>query len=128
MCVFRFVCLRLVLHISSTSYIVTSGHHLLLVSRVLNTIWSFLTIIHTIFGRFPCGSNLTLSLRSHFFAYVKTQFGDTIKAVQCDNGCEFDNSSARTFFLTHGIHLRMSYPYTSPHTVKPSAPFVLLTM
>jgi len=32
----------------------------------------------------------------------------------CDNGREFDNSNARTFFLTRGTHLRMSCPYTSP--------------
>ena len=51
---------------------------------------------------------------TNFFSYVTTQFGATVKAVQCDNGHEFDNSSARTFFLTHGTHLRMSCPYTSP--------------
>ncbi|RCV32758.1 hypothetical protein SETIT_7G028800v2 [Setaria italica] len=34
------------------------------------------------------------------------QFGATIKAVQCDNGREFDNS--------HGVHFCMSYPYTLP--------------
>ena len=28
----------------------------------------------------------------HFFAWVSTQFGLTVKAVQCDNGREFDNS------------------------------------
>jgi hypothetical protein len=41
-----------------------------------------------------------------------------VKAIQCDNGREFDNSSMRTFFLTHGIHLRMSFPYTSPQNSK----------
>jgi hypothetical protein len=55
----------------------------------------------------------TFPTLTHFFAYVKTQFGITIKDVQCDNGREFDNSSSRTFFLTHGV-LRMSCPYTSP--------------
>ena len=60
----------------------------------------------------------TFSTLSHFFAYVKTQFGDTIKVVQCDNGHEFNNSSACTFFLTHSIHLRMSCPYTSPQNSK----------
>jgi hypothetical protein len=47
-----------------------------------------------------------------FFSYVRTQFTTPIKAVQCDNSREFDNSSARTFFLTHGVVLRMSCPYT----------------
>ncbi|XP_012700662.1 uncharacterized protein LOC101766505 [Setaria italica] len=41
------------------------------------------------------------------------QFGTIVKAVQCDNGREFDNSSARTFFLSHGVLFRMSCPYTS---------------
>jgi len=55
---------------------------------------------------------------TNFFAYVSTQFGATVKEVQCDNGREFDNSSARTFFLTRGMHLRMSCPYTSSQNGK----------
>jgi len=54
----------------------------------------------------------------HFFAYETTQFGSTVKDVQCDNGKEFDNSSSRTFFHTHGMHLRMSCPYTLPQKGK----------
>ena len=59
----------------------------------------------------------TLSLRAksetfttllHFFAWVSTQFGHTIKAVQCDNGREFDNYTSRSFFLSRGVQLRMS--------------------
>jgi hypothetical protein len=42
-----------------------------------------------------------------------TQFGLTIKVVQCDNGREFNNSASRDFFLSHGMQLRMSCPYTS---------------
>jgi hypothetical protein len=49
---------------------------------------------------------------------VRTQFGVTVQGIQCDNGHEFDNSSARTFFLAHGVHLRMSCPYTSPQNGK----------
>jgi len=60
----------------------------------------------------------TYTTLTHFFAHVQTQFGVTVKAVQCDNGKEFDNSSARTFFLTHGVHLRMSCPYTSTQNGK----------
>ena len=55
----------------------------------------------------------TFSVISNFFSHVRTQFDSSIKAVQCDNGREFDHSSARTFFLTHGVILRMSCPYTS---------------
>nr|CAB3464295.1 unnamed protein product [Digitaria exilis] len=35
--------------------------------------------------------------------------GAPVKAVQCDNGKEFDNSSARTFFLTHGASMPPTY-------------------
>jgi hypothetical protein len=56
----------------------------------------------------------TFPTLSHFFAFVSTQFGRTIRSAQCDNGREFDNSSTRTFFLSHGVQLRMSCPYTSP--------------
>jgi len=49
----------------------------------------------------------------HFFAWVSTQFSLTVKVVQCDNGREFDNSTSRAFFLSHGVQLRMSCPYTS---------------
>ena len=60
----------------------------------------------------------TFATISHFFSYVATQFGTTIKCVQSDNGREFDNSSARSFFLTHGVALRMSCPYTSQQNGK----------
>ena len=60
----------------------------------------------------------TFSTLSNFFAYVRTQFGATIQGVQCDNGREFDNLRARSFFLSHGIHLRMSCPYTSAQNGK----------
>jgi hypothetical protein len=60
----------------------------------------------------------TFSTLTQFFAYVSTQFGVTIKSVQCDNGREFDNSSSRTFFATHGVTLRMSCPHTSPQNGK----------
>ena len=48
----------------------------------------------------------------HFFAWVSTQFDLTIKAVQCDNRREFDNSTSHSFFLSRGVQLRMSCPYT----------------
>jgi hypothetical protein len=60
----------------------------------------------------------TFATLSHFFAYVRMQFGTTIKSVQCDNGREFDNSSARTFFLSNVVALRMSCPYTSQQNGK----------
>jgi hypothetical protein len=41
----------------------------------------------------------TLPTLLHFFAWVSTQFGLTIKAVQCENGREFDNSTSRSSSL-----------------------------
>jgi histone deacetylase 1/2 len=55
----------------------------------------------------------TFSVLTHFFSYVRTHFDSSIKVVQCDNGREFDHSSACTSFLTQGAVLRMSCPYTS---------------
>jgi hypothetical protein len=43
----------------------------------------------------------------HFFAWVSTQFSLTVKAVQCDNRREFDNSTSRSFFLSRGVQLRI---------------------
>ena len=60
----------------------------------------------------------TFSTLTHFFSYARTQFGCAIKNVQCDNGREFDNTSARSFFLDHGTLLRMSCPYTSSQNGK----------
>jgi hypothetical protein len=48
------------------------------------------------------------STLSHIFAWVSTLFGHTVRAVQCDNGREFDNSMSHSFFLSHDIQLRMS--------------------
>jgi hypothetical protein len=47
----------------------------------------------------------TFTTLSNFFAYVATLFSCTVKAIQCDNGCEFDNSSTRTFLLSKGAQL-----------------------
>jgi hypothetical protein len=60
----------------------------------------------------------TFTTLSNFFAYLSTQFGRTVKAIQCDNGREFDNSSTRIFLLSNGTQLRMSCPYTSPQNGK----------
>jgi hypothetical protein len=60
----------------------------------------------------------TFTTLSNLFAYVSTQFGRTVKAIQCDNGREFDNSSTRIFLPSNGTQLRMSCPYTSPQNGK----------
>ena len=65
-------------------------------------------MITLIFSRHTlCASSLDFLHFGTFFSYVTTQFGYTIKSVQCDN------SSTCSFFLTHGVLLQMSCPYTS---------------
>jgi histone deacetylase 1/2 len=54
----------------------------------------------------------------NFFAYVHTQFGVPVQGFQSDNGREFDNLSARSFFESHGVLFRMSCPYTSAQNGK----------
>jgi hypothetical protein len=54
----------------------------------------------------------------NFLAYVSNQFGRKVKAIQCDNGRKFDNSSTRILLLSNGTQLRMSCPYTSPQNGK----------
>ena len=49
-----------------------------------------------------------------FFSFVNTQFHTTIRCLQCDNGGEFLTTTLRTFLSSHGVSLRLSYPYTSP--------------
>jgi hypothetical protein len=60
----------------------------------------------------------TFTTLSHFFAYVSTQFGKTVKAIQCDNGHEFDNSFICFFLLSNDTQLRLSCPYMSPQNGK----------
>jgi hypothetical protein len=49
---------------------------------------------------FPlCAKSDTFPTLLHFFAWMSTQFGLTVKAVQCNNGREFDNSTSRSFSL-----------------------------
>jgi hypothetical protein len=68
---------------------------------------------------FPlCVKSDTFFTLSKKFVYVSTQFGYTIKVVQCDNGREFNNASSHTFFTTKGVLLWMSCPYTSPQNGK----------
>jgi hypothetical protein len=55
---------------------------------------------------------------SNFFAYVSNQFGRKVKAIQCNNGREFDNSSTQIFLLSNDTQLWMSCPYTSPQNGK----------
>jgi len=48
-----------------------------------------------------------------FFAYVRTQFGLPVLALQTDNGKEFDSVAVRQLLGSLGTTFRLSYPYTS---------------
>jgi histone deacetylase 1/2 len=58
-----------------------------------------------------------ITLRN-FHSYVLTHFNCRIQFVQSDNGREFDNNAAHSFFLQQGIHLRLSCPHTSQQNGK----------
>jgi hypothetical protein len=62
----------------------------------------------------------TFSTLSKKIAYVSTQFGHIIKAVQCDNGREFDNASSRAFFTTKEYFYRCLVPTLLHRMVKSS--------
>jgi hypothetical protein len=59
-----------------------------------------------------------ISILLPFHSYVATQHRLPILAFQTDNGNEFDNFTLRSSFTEHGIHLRLSCPYTSPQNGK----------
>ncbi|KAK1651745.1 hypothetical protein QYE76_013510 [Lolium multiflorum] len=48
-----------------------------------------------------------------FFAFVFTQFGRPIHALQTDNDKEFDNITIRSLLATHGAVFCLTCPYTS---------------
>jgi hypothetical protein len=75
-------------------YILIFGHLWLLVCLVRNITWSFLMISLIICGLFHLNRNLTPLPPCPIFLLIliATQFSCTVKAIQCDNGCEFDNS------------------------------------
>jgi hypothetical protein len=81
-----------------------SKYYLIILDDFTHYLWTFLLKL----------KSDTFTTLSNFIAYVSTQFGRTVKAIQCDNGHEFDNSSTRIFLLSNDTQLRMSCPYTSP--------------
>lgn len=59
-----------------------------------------------------------LPLIQSFHAYVRTQFGLPLIALQAYNGRELDSTALRLFFSTHGVAFRLSCPYTSQQNGK----------
>ena len=49
----------------------------------------------------------------HFSAYVRNQFKCTIKALQCDNGGEYNNRVFLDHLASEGTSLHFSCPHTS---------------
>jgi hypothetical protein len=70
-------------------------YYLLILDNFSHFFWTF--PLRLKFDTFP-----TLT---HFFAWVSTQFSRPIRALQCDNGREFDNHASRSFFLASGVQL-----------------------
>ena len=103
---FRFLLLLRMLRMLLILLTVTCGHLLYSACLAIDIIWSLLMISLITLRLSLCVPSLRLFPPSSFFAWVSTQFGLTVKAVQCDNGREFDNSSSRSFFLSRGIQLR----------------------
>jgi hypothetical protein len=60
-----------------------SKYYLIILDDFTHYLWTFPL-------KLKCDTFTTLS---NFFAYVSNQFSRKVKAIQCDNGCEFDNSS-----------------------------------
>jgi hypothetical protein len=69
-----------------TSHVVSvsgSKYYLIILDDFTHYLWTFLQKL----------KSDTFTTLSNFFAYVSTQFDRTVKAIQCDNGREFNNSS-----------------------------------
>jgi hypothetical protein len=110
-CLLSVLCLAQIIFLIYS--IVICGPLQLLVFLATSTTCSFFMIALTLCGLFLCELNLTSFSPCQIFSFVSTQFGRTIKVIQCNNGHEFDNASSRAFFTTHRVVLRMSCPYTS---------------
>jgi hypothetical protein len=90
-----------------TSHVVSvsdSKYYLVILDDFTHYLWTF---------PLKLKSN-TFTTLSNFFSYVSNQFGWKIKAIQCDNGREFDNSATQIFLPSNGTQLQMLCPYTSP--------------
>jgi hypothetical protein len=81
--------------------VLSSKYYLVILDDFTHYLWTFPLKL----------KSATFTTLSNFFAYVSTQFGRTIKAIQCDNGCEFDNSSTR--ILTTDVSLTTLPPASS---------------
>jgi hypothetical protein len=79
-------------------------------------------------GLFLCASNLTLSARLLTSSPMPPLNSAPKSRLYSAITGKSDNSSAHNFFLTQGIHLRMSCPSLCLKMVKPNALFALSIM
>lgn len=88
----------------------STGHHyyILFLNDFTNYWWTF-PLYH---------KSQVSSIFIKFHAYIVTQFDMSIKNIQCDNGKEYANNHFLNFCASKGIHIRFSYPYTSPQNGK----------
>jgi hypothetical protein len=80
---------------------------------ITSIIWSLMTARIT----FRCFRyDLSMTLSPLFLTFLPMFVPGSVSPSRWFNVTtrEFDNPSARMFFLSHGIHWRMSYPYNSP--------------
>jgi hypothetical protein len=84
--------MHLDLWISPVVSVSGSKYYLVIVNDFTHYLWTFPLKL----------KSDTITTLSNSFAYVHTQFGSIVKAIQSDNRCEFDNSSTRTFLLSKG--------------------------
>ncbi|WVZ84380.1 hypothetical protein U9M48_031418 [Paspalum notatum var. saurae] len=105
--------------ISLISFTVTCGRLLSPAFLGTNTIWWCWMTFLTILEPFLCAPSLMRSPRSPTSSPgCLLSSASPLRAVQCDNGREFDNDACRSFFLSRGVQLRMSCPYTSAQNGK----------
>lgn len=66
----------------------------------------------------------------NFKSYIRTQFEQDIKSIQCDNGMEFDNKSFREFCQANGKNQQVGVDYgeTFSPVVKPETIRTVLSL
>lgn len=98
---------------------VMCGPRLFAASLVINTILPYSDDFTYYAWTFPLRQKSEVAQTiKHFHAYVRTQFGRPVRALQSDNGREFNNTALRSFYSANGNVLRLSCPYMSPQNGK----------
>ena len=95
------------------------GRHRFRVHLVIDIMSCLWMIILNFCGHFLYRKNHELfSQFLHFKTFIRTQFEQDIKTIQCDNDMEFGNGPFRDFCKANGISFHLSCPHTSPQNEK----------